>query len=219
MTPEPDTPPIRVLIVDDHEVLGSSLAAVLDSESDMRTVGVAKTIAAGLSMTAANSPDVILLDHRLPDGEGVSAIGALRALPGRAQVVVLTATTSESVLVAAMEAGAAGFVSKSHSLAQVVNAVRAAASGELAISPQLLSRLLGRIRHSTTAVGSDLTEREREVLQLLAVGGSNADIARELNLSVNTIRNHVSNLSGKLGAHSKLEALAIAVREGLLNDD
>lgn len=217
--PERDGRPIRVLIVDDHEVLASALAAVLDSEPDMRTVGVAKTVAAALSMAAANSPDVILLDHRLPDGDGVAAIGALLDLPGRSQVVVLTATASEAVLVSAMEAGAAGFLSKSRSLAEVVGAVRAAAAGELAMSPQLLGRLLGRIRRAATAVGADLTEREREVLQLLATGGSNADIARELTLSVNTVRNHVANLSAKLGAHSKLEALAIAVREGLLAEE
>lgn len=211
--------PLRVLIVDDHEVFGSSLAFVLDAEGDMRTVGVAKTVAAALSMAAANAPHVVLLDHRLPDGDGVGAIGALLELPGPPQVVVLTATTSEAVLVAALEAGAAGFLDKSRSLAEVVSAVRLAAAGELVMSPRLLSRLLGRIRRSATAVGADLTEREREVLRLLATGGSNADIASELGLSVNTIRNHVANLSAKLGAHSKLEALAIAVREGLLTGD
>ena len=211
--------PIRVLIVDDHEVFGSSLAVVLNGERDMRTVGVAKTVAEALRLASANAPDVILLDNRLPDGDGVGVIRALVDLPGAPQVVVLTATTSELVMLAAMEAGAAGFLDKSRSLAEVVGSVRAAAAGDLVMSPQVLSRLLARLRRSATAVGSDLTEREAEVLQLLAKGGSNADIARELTLSVHTIRNHVANLSAKLGAHSKLEALAIAVREGLIGDD
>ncbi|MCW2844132.1 MAG: response regulator transcription factor [Nocardioides sp.] len=207
---------VRVLIVDDHEVLAASLAQVLDAEPDLVTVGVAGTLARARALVATTATDVVLLDHRLPDGDGVGAIEELRALRPGIQVVVLTASAADHVLVAAIEAGAAGFVSKTRSLAELTAAVRAAATGEAVISPELLARLLPRLHRSGRARHQELTEREREVLDLLADGLSNAAIAEELTVSVNTVRNHVANLSAKLGAHSKLEALSVAVREGLL---
>lgn len=210
--------PVRVLIVDDHEVLAASLALVLDDQPDMTTVGVAGTIAKAKALVVSATPDVVLLDHRLPDGDGVAAIGELRRLRPSAEVVVLTASAADHVLVAAIEAGAAGFVSKTRSLAEVTAAVRAAASGEAVISPELLARLLPRLQRGRQSGHNDLTEREREVLGLLAEGLSNAAIAKQLTVSVHTVRNHIANLSAKLGAHSKLEALSIAVRDGLLPD-
>jgi DNA-binding NarL/FixJ family response regulator len=208
-----------VLIVDDHEVLTASLALVLDDQPGVRTVGVAGTLEKARVLMATTAPDVVLLDHRLPDGDGVAAIGDLRALRPSAGIVVLTASAADHVLVDAIEAGAAGFVSKTRGLAEVTAAVRAAAAGESVISPELLARLLPRLHRRTgNARRNDLTEREREVLGLLAEGLSNAAIAERLFVSKHTVRNHVANLSAKLGAHSKLEALSIAVREGLLPD-
>jgi DNA-binding NarL/FixJ family response regulator len=115
-----------------------------------------------------------------------------------------------------MEAGAAGFLSKSRGLDEVTAAIRAAAAGESVISPELLARLLPKLSRTGGAHRDELTEREREVLGLVADGLTNAAIAKQLFLSVHTVRNHVTNLSLKLGAHSKLEALAIAMREGLI---
>lgn len=209
--------PIRVLLVDDHQMFVSSLAFVLENEPDLRVVGVATSIRAALDLAASSAPEVILLDYRMPDGDGISAIGPLLAAAPRAQVVMLTASTSEQVLLAAVEAGAAGFVDKSRDLGEVTAAVRSAASGESLISPQLLARLLPRLRrHENNGPGQQLTEREREVLGYLAEGLSNAEIAARMVVSVHTVRNHVANLSAKLGAHSKLEALATAVRLGLV---
>jgi DNA-binding NarL/FixJ family response regulator len=208
--------PIRVLVVDDHEVLSASLAHVLDDEPDLVSVGVAGSLERARAMIPTTAPDVVLLDHRLPDGDGVSAITELRGLRPGMKVVVLTASAADHVLVAAIEAGASGFVSKSRSLAELTKAVRAAAAGEAVISPELLARLLPRLHRSGRPRATDLTEREREVLGLLADGLSNAAIAEQLVVSVHTVRNHIANLSAKLGAHSKLEALSIAVREGLL---
>jgi DNA-binding NarL/FixJ family response regulator len=179
-------------------------------------VGIAGTLERARALVATAAPDVILLDHRLPDGDGASAIGQLRALRPSVRVVMLTASAADHVLVTAIEAGASGFVSKTRSLAELTSAVRAAASGEAVISPELLVRLLPRLHRSGRIGHSDLTEREREVLGLLAEGLSNAAIAGQLTVSVHTVRNHVANLSAKLGAHSKLEALSIAVRDGLL---
>ena len=213
-----ETRPIRVLIVDDHEILTSSLALVLDGQPGVTTVGVAGTLARAKAMMATTAPDVVLLDHRLPDGDGVAAIKDLRSIRPSAGIVILTASAADHVLVAAIEAGAAGFVSKTRGLSEVTAAVRAAASGESVISPEMLARLLPRLQRGGSANRSELTEREREVLSLLADGLSNAAIADKLTVSVHTVRNHISNLSAKLGAHSKLEALSIAVRDGLLPD-
>jgi DNA-binding NarL/FixJ family response regulator len=207
---------VRVAIVDDHAVLASSLGLVLDAEPDLESVGTAASIEKARSLLATASPDVVLIDHRLPDGDGVSAIAELRRVAPDARFVVLTASTADSVLVSAIEAGASGFVSKSRDLGDVTQAVRAAAAGESVISPEMLARLLPRLRSREPKPHDTMTEREREVLALLAEGLSNAAIAERLVVSVHTVRNHVANLSAKLGAHSKLEALAIAVREGLL---
>ena len=211
--------PVRVLIVDDHQMFASSLAQALQAEEDLLVVGQATSIRDLQRQLAANAPDVVLLDHRLPDGEGTSAIAALRELRPSAQVIMLTASTSDRVLVAAMEAGAAGFIAKTQPLDAVIDGVRAAAQGESVVSSKLLARLLPRLQRQTAASASTLTEREQEILGLLARGLSNADIAGQLTLSVHTVRNHVANLSAKLGAHSKLEALAIAVRDGLVDTD
>ncbi|MCW2867260.1 MAG: response regulator transcription factor [Marmoricola sp.] len=206
----------RVLVVDDHEILAASLRSVLDAEPDLQCVGTAGSLERARTLVPRTAPDVLLLDHRLPDGDGVSAIGELRALRPSLQVVVLTASTADSVLVSAVEAGAAGFISKTGSLGELTSAVRAAAAGESVISPDLLVRLLPRLRRNGRPGHQELTPREGEVLRLLAEGLSNAAIAARLVVSVYTVRNHVANISTKLGAHSKLEILSVAVRDGLL---
>ena len=212
------SPPIRVLIVDDHEVLASSLAMVLDAEDDITAVGVATTLEQARALIGTTQPDVVLLDHRMPDGDGVTAIPGLRSLRPSLGVVVLTASSADHVLLAAIEAGASGFLSKTRSLDEVTAAVRASAAGESVISPELLARLLPRFGRGSPQAVNELTDREREVLALVAEGLSNAAIAERLVVSVHTVRNHIASLSGKLGAHSKLEALSIAVRRGLLPD-
>jgi DNA-binding NarL/FixJ family response regulator len=212
----PSGAPVRVLIVEDHEVLSSSLAVVLDAEPDLQTVGRSPTLADARRAIVSAAPDVVLLDHQLPDGDGVASIDELRALREGVAFVVLTASTSDSVLVAAVQAGASGFVSKTRGVSEVTTAVRAAAAGEAVISPEMLMRLLPRFRGAATEPSLRLTEREQEVLNLLAEGLSNAAIGKRLVVSVHTVRNHVANLANKLGAHSRLEVLSIAMRKGLL---
>jgi DNA-binding NarL/FixJ family response regulator len=211
--------PVRVLIVDDHEALASCMAQVLDAEPDLLSVGVAGTLRRARVMVRTALPDVVLLDHRLPDGDGVAAIRELRAIRPSAKFVVLTASTGDHVLLDAMEAGASGFLSKTRGMSEVTSAVRAATAGEVVISPEMLARLLPRL--SSAGAGGrgglrDLTERERDVLALLADGLTNAAIGDRLFLSVHTVQNHIAKLSHKLGAHSKLEVLSIAFREGVL---
>lgn len=215
---EPPVTAIRVLIVDDHEVLSASLAMVLDHEDDITTVGLASTLAAARDLVPTVKPDVVLLDHRLPDGDGVAAIHELVELHPAVEVVVLTASTGDHVLMDAVDAGASGFLSKTRGIEDVVAAVRAAAAGESVISPEMLARLLRRVQRGRRQTGTELTDREREVLSLVAEGLSNAAIAERLVVSVHTVRNHIASLSAKLGAHSKLEALSIAIRQGMLPD-
>ncbi len=221
VSPEDDAltvdPPIRVLLVDDHAMFASSLAYVLDSEPDLRVVGTAPTARAALDRAAALLPDVVLLDHRLPDGDGVDLVAPLLAVSPAPKVVMLTASTSDHILISAIEAGAAGFIDKSRDLGDVISAVRSAAAGESLVSPQLLARLLPRLRRQQVDPADTITDREREVLAALAHGLTNAQIAKQLSVSVHTVRNHIVNLSAKLGAHSKLEVLAIAVRKGLVS--
>jgi DNA-binding NarL/FixJ family response regulator len=209
-------PTIRVLVVDDHELVADSLVRVLSLEPDLETVGIAPTLSRARQLVALERPDVVLLDQELPDGHGVESIGDLLAAHPEVQIVMLTASTSENVLATAMAAGAAGFVSKTSGLGELVCAVRAAPRGAAVISPELLGRLLTRMRREPARLGRDLTDREAEILSLLARGLTNAAIAERLVVSVHTVRNNVSNLSAKLGAHSKLEALAIAMREDLI---
>ncbi|MGY1634108.1 response regulator [Geodermatophilus sp. SYSU D01186] len=213
----PTSTPVRILVVDDHPVFAASLAQVLQAEPDLLVVGQATSIAEARALVGSVVPDVVLLDHRLPDGDGVGAIADLHRIRPSARVVVLTASTSDRVLVAAMEAGAAGFIAKTQRLDDVIAGVRAAAQGESVVSAKLLTRLLPRLQRRSGGGRAELTEREQEILDLLALGLSNADIAQQLTISVHTVRNHVANLSAKLGAHSKLEVLAIAVREGLVS--
>lgn len=207
---------IRVLVVDDHAMVAASVALALSQEPDIVIAGTVGTLAAARESVALDAPDVILLDHRLPDGFGVDEIRTLKRLAPSSKVVVVSAVSDDSLLVAATEAGCSGFLSKTGKVEELIAAVRAAAAGEVVVSPALLSRLLTRLARTTYGVGSDLTPRELEVLALIAEGLGNAAIAQRLQVSVNTVRNHVANISAKLGVHSKLEALAVAVREGLL---
>jgi DNA-binding NarL/FixJ family response regulator len=188
----------------------------LSAEPDLSVVGTAPTLAQARAMIVTVAPDVILLDHRLPDGLGVDAIAELMSLRPSTKIVVLTAAAEDSMLVAATEAGCAGFILKTSPLDELVAAVRNAAAGEIVVSSELLSRLLNRLRRGHDQPAHELTTREAEILQLIAQGLTNGAIATRLFISVNTVRNHVQNILAKLDAHSKLEALSVAIRDGLI---
>jgi DNA-binding NarL/FixJ family response regulator len=211
------TGPVRVVVVDDHRLFAQALAAVLEADDDLEVVGLAGSIAEVTKTLRDQHVDVVLLDYRLPDASGLDGLAAIRASAPHAMVVMVTATNDERVLLDAVEAGCAGFVLKTGDLSEVKNAVKRAAVGEATIAPGLLSRLLRQLAHRETGAGAGLTPRELEILTAIASGRTNADIAGSLFLSVHTVRNHVQSILAKLGAHSKLEAAAIAVREGLVD--
>ena len=210
-------PRIRVVICDDHQVVAQGLAMILRAEPDIEVVGVAGSVAEVRAMAVECRPDVVLMDYALPDGDGVAATAAIRASQPDVRVVMLTSFVDEEVLVAAIEAGCSGYVTKHKGAEELTTAVRLAADGEALVSPDMLARLLPRLRRTHHGVGWDLTAREREVLDLLAIGESKEAIAGRLFLSTNTVRNHIQNILTKLGAHSRLEAVATAAREGLLH--
>lgn len=208
---------IRVLVCDDHHVVAQGLAMVLGAEADIEVVGVAGSVAEVRQMTISRRPEVVLMDYGLPDGDGVSATTAIKAAQPDVQVVMLTSYVDEDVLVAAIQAGCTGYVTKHKGAEELTTAVRLAAEGEALVSPDMLARLLPRLRRGPHGLGWDLTPRERQVLDLLALGESKEAIAGRLFLSTNTVRNHIQNILTKLGAHSRLEAVAAAAREGLLH--
>lgn len=208
--------PIRVLVVDDHPVFTASLSRTLSDETDIEVVGTAASADEGLA-SAATGVDVVLCDYRLGEETGVDFTRAALKLHPELKIVMLTASNDETILASALEAGCAGFVTKSETLETVVSAVRGAVVGEAIINPQLLARLLPRLAPRQSGRNPDLTVREREVLELITKGMSNQEIARELVIAVDTARNHVRSVLGKLGVHSKLQAAAAAVQRGFVH--
>src|SRR5487761_760038 len=206
---------IRVFIIDDHRMFTQAVAAALSEEADMEVVDTVDTVAEARRRLPALETDVILLDQRLPDGQGTHVAAELRALRPGARVVLVTAAAEPSILNEALAAGCAGFVTKSDSIDALAAAVRAAASGATAVSPAMLQRLTSPESQDGPATEA-LTPRETAVLLFLADGLSNEEISRRLFISIHTLRNHIQNIIGKLGAHSKLEAVSIAIREGLI---
>ena len=208
---------VGVLIVDDHRMFSESLARLLADEDGIDVLGVAGTGSDAIDMVSRLHPNVVLMDYQLPDQDGVSVTVEVKRQNPSVMVVMLSGSTEDRVLLAAIDAGCSGFLTKDRAAAEVVHAVRAAAVGEALISPALLARLLPKLNRTQRSVGEDLSDREREILGFLARGMTNKAIAAELFLSVNTIRNHVQSVLAKLGAHSKLEAVSTAVREGIID--
>jgi DNA-binding NarL/FixJ family response regulator len=214
--PEPQGSEIGVLIVDDHRMFAESLSRLLSDEDGITVLGIAGSGAEALEMAGRLSPKVVLIDYQMPDQDGVTVSRAIKVREPSTMVVMLTGSTDDRVLLAAIDAGCSGFLTKDRAAAEVIEAVRSAASGEAVISPALLARLLPKLTRTQRSPGDDLTERERQLLGYLAQGMNNRVIASQMHLSVNTVRNYVQSVLQKLNAHSKLEAVAAAVRAGVI---
>lgn len=207
--------PIGVLIVDDHEVFTEGLALVLSSAPDLRCVGTAHTAAAGLELTRARRPTVVLLDHHLPDLPGAPAVASYIEA-GAGAVVILTADPSDDVLTAAFEAGAAGYLLKTRAARHVLEAVRHAAAGETLISASALSRVLRGRAAPVERRDPGLSDRERQVLAAMAEGLDTGAIAERLGVTLSTARTYIQNVLEKLDARSRLQAVVRAKQAGLL---
>jgi DNA-binding NarL/FixJ family response regulator len=210
---------IRVLIADDHQLFRDGLWALLESAPDTEVVGEAATGQDVIRLAAENPPDVILMDLQMPDMDGIEATRRIVGTNPQISVLMVTMFEDDQSIFAAMRAGARGYVLKGARHDQMLRAIRAVASGEAIFSPSIASRMMDFFAASRRVIPADafpeLTDREREVLGLMARGQSNAQIAQALTLSIKTVRNHVSNIFGKMQVADRAQAVIQAREAGL----
>ncbi|HEX6444307.1 MAG TPA: response regulator transcription factor [Streptosporangiales bacterium] len=211
-----DADQVRLLIVDDHPVVRDGLRGMFESEPGIDVVGEAADGAEAVRLAPALRPDVILMDLRMPSMDGVAAITELARRGVGARVLVLTTYDTDSDALPAIEAGATGYLLKDAPRAELLRAVRAAASGQAVLAPSVASRLMSRVRGPET---EPLSPREREVLGLVASGNTNREVAARLFISEATVKTHLLNLYGKLGVSDRAAAVAAAYNRGLLTPD
>ena len=220
-----NTRKVTLLICDDHKVLTDALAMVVGLDPDLTMIAdPVHTAEEAVLICAEHLPDVVLMDIVFKGGmSGIDATRAIKAASPATKVVIMTAHDDERLLVEAVEAGASGFLGKDEAAEELLSAAKAAAEGEVLIDPATLTRLLHSValereeRRDALNLLGDLTEREKEILQLLAQGMRNDGIAAKLFISPQTVQTHIRNILGKLRVHSKLEAVAFGVRQGVIS--
>ncbi|MFF3843595.1 response regulator [Streptomyces sp. NPDC001930] len=209
---------IRVLLVDDHQVVRRGLRTFLEVQDDIEVVGEASDGAEGVARAEELRPDVVLMDVKMPGTDGIEALKRLRELDNPARVLIVTSFTEQRTVVPALRAGASGYVYKDIDPDALAGAIRSVHAGHVLLQPEVAGALLAQDdSHGGTGRGSTLTEREREVLGLIADGRSNREIARALVLSEKTVKTHVSNILMKLDLADRTQAALWAVRHGLTN--
>src|SRR3954453_8365642 len=216
------TEPIRVIIVDDQELFRRGLTMLMDAEPGLDVVGEAGDGQTGIELSSRVAPDVVLLDVRMPKISGIEACVAIKEAVPAAKILMLTVSDEESDLYEAVKSGANGYLLKDSSIEEVAQAVRVVADGQSLISPSMAVKLIDEFKQMSRPerdhpAGLRLTDRELEVLRLVAKGMNNREIAKELFISENTVKNHVRNILEKLQLHSRMEAVMYAVKEKLLD--
>jgi two-component system, NarL family, response regulator LiaR len=205
---------IRLLLVDDHVVVRQGLRMVLSLEPDLEIVGEGNNGQEALSLVKKLNPQVVLMDLLMPVMDGVSAIRAIKKDYPDIEVVALTSVLEDRLVIDAVEAGAAGYLLKESGPEELIEAIRAAAKGEVRLHPKAQKRLIKEVR--TPEMRESLTERETETLRLIAKGMSNKEIAEELSVSEVTVKTHVSSILSKLNLQSRTQAALFALKEGLV---
>ena len=218
--------PIRVLVVDDHQVVRDGLRLILEIEGeDMELVGDAPDGKAALHLIEEKEPDVVLMDIRMPTMDGLEALEQIRVSFPHIAVVILTTYNEDELMVRGLRAGACGYLLKDSGRETILHAIRTAAHGETMLPSEIVQRLLSYTMPATRkqdtlssadAHGMDLTEREQEVLLLMARGERSKEIARHLGITTRTVAAHLSNIYSKLGVDSRVSAVTVAMERGLL---
>ena len=206
-----------VVIIEDERLLAGALAVALPAHADVRVLATAATVRGGIDAVARHRPELVIADFRLPDGDIVDHLPALREAAPGARVLVYTGWADESGLLRTLDGGAAGYVEKTSSVEDFADAARRVLAGEIVVSPKLVPLLAHRAL-GTRAAG-ELTVRELQILDLVATGRSTQDIADELFLSRNTVRNNISRVLAKLGVRTRLDAVRVGVERGLIRYD
>lgn len=208
---------IRVLTVDDHEIVRQGMAFLLLPFEDIDVVGSAGNGSEALAMCKELKPDVVLMDMVMPEMDGPTVTQAIRKRFPNVQVLVLTSFHDETKVARAMQAGAIGYLLKGVSIDELADGIRSAYAGKPVMAPEAMQAIV-RASQAGQAVADDLSERELEVLALLVQGKTNREIAEELLISLPTVKTHLRNIYGKLGAANRAEAASLAIRHGLISD-
>jgi len=211
--------PITVLLVDDHEVVRSGVSAFLASQPDFEVVGEAKSGIEAVNLAQKSVPDVVLMDLVMAKMDGVEATRQVKAVSPRTKIVVLTSYHQDEYIFPALQAGAISYILKDVKMDELADALRRAAQGEATLHPRVASRVIQELHGANREElnpYTELTEREMEVLKLIAKGQSNSEIAESLVISVNTVKGHVSNILSKLHLADRTQAAVYAWQQGIV---
>lgn len=212
--------PLRLIIVDDHKIVRQGLSAILSLESEFDVVGEAGSLQEAVSLTKSLEPHVVIMDVRLEEESGIEACREIKAALPETKVLMLTSYGDDEAIFSSIMAGASGYLLKNTSKAELIGAIRAVGQGQVLLDPAITKKVTDRLvylsRRETKSDTEELSERELEVLALVARGLTNKDIAERLFLSEHTVRNHVSHILQKLGLSRRSEAAAIALRKKLM---
>jgi DNA-binding NarL/FixJ family response regulator len=207
---------IRLVIVDDHPVVRDGLRGMLESQPDFEVIGVAANGEEAVHLASSLKPEVMLMDLRMPIMDGVTALGEIKTSSPSVKVLVLTTYESDADILPAIEAGALGYLLKDTSREELYSAIRATARGESVLSPGVAARIIGQMR---APAEEKLSSRELEVLELVAEGASNREIASRLHISQATVKSHLIHIFDKLGVSDRTAAVTVALRRGILSLD
>ena len=215
----PGTPPLRLLIVDDHEVVRQGLVAVLSRHAEFQVVGEAGTVAESIAAARRFEPDLVVMDVRLPDGSGIEACREIRAEMPETRVVMLTSYPDDDAVLSAIVAGASGYLLKQVRARDLVAALEAVGRGESLLDPAVTEKVLERVRRIATGGHTDelamLTSQEQKILMLVAEGKTNKEIAADVFLSDKTVKNYVSSILSKLNLERRAQAAAFVAKRGM----